>query len=171
MKFETKTVCLCALIIGLAAPSYSAPAQTAKTPVKTVAPVKVAEVQKIPQKIGVVDVKEVVSTSKEVAKVKKEQQANKKILVSFIKSSAEKINKEPDEKKKEELKKQFTNELNVKKEAMDKAYAAKLMRINDDMNAQLVKMAKDKKYDLILTQDAVLYGGDNLTKDLIKLVK
>lgn len=153
-----KNVCLTALIMSFA---LTLPA-CALEPVQTSA---------APMKIGVVDVKKVVSDSKEVAKVKKEQQANKKILVDFIKASADQFNKEPDAAKKEELKKKFNEELNVKKEAMDKDYAAKLMKINNDMNTELVKLAKQKKYDLILTQDAVLYGGDNLTKDLGKLVK
>lgn len=168
MKLNLKPVCLTALIIVFAAPSFAAPAQ----PVKKVEPAAVsAETDSAPEKIGVVDVKKVVSSSKAVAKVKKEQAANKKALVAYIKSSADKINKEKDEAKKEELKKAFSAELQTKREAMNKTYTEKLMKINNDMNTQLTKIAKEKKYDLILTQDSVLYGGEDLTKDLMRLVK
>ncbi len=160
MKLKMKTFVACAIIIGMCAPAFSA-AQPAKQPVNSTGV----------KKIGVIDVKKVVSASKEVERVKKENEANKKLLVSYIKLSAEKMNKEKDQKKREEMKKQFTNELTAKKEAMDKVYAEKLMKINNDMNVQVSNLAKDKNYDLILTQDAVLYGGDDLTKDLIKLVK
>lgn len=157
MKLNKKTIVAASLILSMAAPAVCAdiknePAQSAK-------------------KIGVIDVQKVVTSSKEVELAKKENDANKKLLVNYIKLSAEKMNKEKDEKKREELKKQFTNELTAKKESMDKVYADKLMKINNDMNVQVSKLAKDKNYDLILTQDAVLYGGDDLTKDLIKLVK
>lgn len=155
MNIKVKMITLAVLVVAMSAPSFAAEdTQTA-----------------VSQKIGVVDVKKVVNESKEVEKVKKEQQANKKVLVDFIKAQAEIINKEPDAAKKEELKKKFTADLTAKKDVMDKSYGEKLMKINNDMNAQLTKLAKDKNYDLILTQDSVLYGGENLTKDLMKLVK
>lgn len=149
-----KTICLSALVLTLAAPSFAAEADTTT-----------------PQKVGVVDVKKVVLNSKEVQKVKKQQEANKQLLVDFIKVSQTKLNAEKDPKKKEELKNKLSTELNAKKDAMDKDYGDKLLKINNDMNLQLVEIAKNKKYDLILTQDSVLYGGDNLTKDLMKVVK
>ena len=54
---------------------------------------------------------------------------------------------------------------------MNKSYGEKLMKINNDINAELIKIAKDKDYQLILTKDAVLYGGDYLTQYLIKFFK
>jgi len=62
-------------------------------------------------------------------------------------------------------------DLTAKKSEMNKSYGEKLMKINNDINAELIKIAKDKDYQLILTKDAVLYGGDDLTQDLIKVVK
>ena len=81
------------------------------------------------------------------------------------------MNKEEDEKKREEMKNQFDLDLTAKKSEMNKSYGEKLMKINNDINAELIKIAKDKDYQLILTKDAVLYGGDDLTQDLIKVVK
>ena len=95
-------------------------------------------------KYGFVDVNKVVAASKAVEKANKERAAEKKKIIKFIEESANKMNK---------------------------SYCEKLMKINNDINAELIKIAKDKDYQLILTKDAVLYGGDDLTQDLIKVVK
>lgn len=160
MNWRLKTLFVLAIALGMSMPAFSEVTQNKQ-------PVNMNGVKKV----GVIDVQKVVTASKEVERVKKEHETNKKLLVSYIKLSAEKMNKEKDPKRKEEMKKQFTNELTAKKESMDKVYAEKLMKINNDMNIQVSKLAKERNYDLILTQEAVLYGGDDLTKDLIKLVK
>lgn len=122
-------------------------------------------------KYGFVDVNKVVAASKAVEKANKERAAEKKKIIKFIEESANKMNKEEDEKKREEMKNQFDLDLTAKKSEMNKSYGEKLMKINNDINAELIKIAKDKDYQLILTKDAVLYGGDDLTQDLIKVVK
>lgn len=122
-------------------------------------------------KYGYVDVNKVVASSKAVQKANKERAAEKKKIIKFIEESANKMNKEEDEKKREEMKNQFDLDLTAKKSAMSKSYGEKLMKINNDINAELIKIAKDKDYQLILTKDAVLYGGDDLTQDLIKVVE
>ncbi len=160
MKWRLRTFIVLTLTAGMCMPAFSEAVQNKK-------PIDMNGVKKI----GVIDVQKVVASSKEVERVKKEHETNKKLLVSYIKLSAEKMNNEKDPKRKEEMKKQFTNELTAKKESMDKVYAEKLIKINNDMNVQVSKLAKERNYDLILTQEAVLYGGDDLTKDLIRLVK
>lgn len=122
-------------------------------------------------KYGFVDVNKVVAASKAVEKANKERAAEKKKIIKFIEESANKMNKEEDEKKREEMKNQFDLDLTAKKSEMNKSYGEKLMKINNDINAELIKIAKDKDYQLILTKEAVLYGGDDLTQDLIKVVK
>ena len=122
-------------------------------------------------KYGYVDVNKVVASSKAVQKANKERAAEKKKIIKFIEESANKMNKEEDEKKREEMKNNFDLELTARKSEMSKSYGEKLMKINNDINAELIKIAKDKDYQLILTKDAVLYGGDDLTQDLIKVVK
>ena len=122
-------------------------------------------------KYGFVDVNKVVAASKAVEKANKERAAEKKKIIKFIEESANKMNKEEDEKKREVMKNQFDLDLTAKKSEMNKSYGEKLMKINNDINAELIKIAKDKDYQLILTKDAVLYGGDDLTQDLIKVVK
>lgn len=122
-------------------------------------------------KYGVVDVNKVVASSKAVEKANKERAAEKKKIIKYIEDSASKMNKEQDEKKREDMKAKFDTELTAKKTEMNKSYGERLLQINNDINAELIKIAKDKDYQLILTKGAVLYGGDDLTQDLIKVVK
>lgn len=159
MKKQLKYI---ALGIAAAAVLGIVPAFAQETPEQKTEPVI---------KYGFVDVNKVVAASKAVEKANKERAAEKKKIIKFIEESANKMNKEEDEKKREEMKNQFDLDLTAKKSEMNKSYGEKLLKINNDINAELIKIAKDKDYQLILTKDAVLYGGDDLTQDLIKVVK
>ena len=159
MKINLKKIVLGAVVVSVLAsvPAFSADAE----------PVSAQPVIKY----GFVDVNMVVGASKAVKKADSERTAEKKKIIKFIEESANKMNKEPDDKKREEMKNKFDIELTAKKSEMNKSYREKLMKINNDINAELIKIAKDKDYQLILTKDAVLYVGDDLTQDLIKVVK
>lgn len=123
------------------------------------------------KKYAVVDVKKVVSSSSSVKSLKAERAKQKEAVLSFIKESNTKVAAEKDPKKKEELKKKLNNDLKFMTKTYDKKYSEGLKQINNEINADIAKVAKEKKYDLILTTDAVLYGGENITNEIIKAVK
>jgi Skp family chaperone for outer membrane proteins len=123
------------------------------------------------QKYAVIDVQQVTSSSKSVAKITREHNKDKKNLIKFVKESVSKLNKEKDKTKKEEMRVKLGEEIQSRKESMDAKYSAKLMEIDKQINSRLADLAKEKGYTLILVKDAVLYGGDNLTDEMVKLAK
>lgn len=125
----------------------------------------------VAQKYAVVDVKKVVNSSASVKKLKDERKDQKEKVLKFIKESNEKVAAEKDAQKQEELKKKLNNDLKYMTTNYDKRYQEGLKQINDNVSADIAKVAKDKQYELILTTDAVLFGGDNITNQIVKEVK
>ena len=59
----------------------------------------------------------------------------------------------------------------TQKEANEKAYVAKLSAIDKSINNAIIQQAKAMGYDLVLVKGAVLYGGDDITEAISKVVK
>ncbi|MDR1168897.1 MAG: OmpH family outer membrane protein [Heliobacteriaceae bacterium] len=122
-------------------------------------------------KVAVVDVQKVVNSSSQVAALKKEQEAKSKELVAFVEKARKDVAAQADAKKKQDLETKYNKELNDKKAAMDKNYAAKLQAIDTSISKQIDAQAKTGQYDLILAKGVVLSGGIDITDTITKLVK
>ena len=92
-------------------------------------------------------------------------------LVKFINNAGADIKKQTDPKMKEELAKKYEKELNAKKEANAKAYKTKLQAIDKSISDTITSQAKAMGYDMVLTKGVVLYGGDDITEAVSKVVK
>src|SRR5574344_1256464 len=101
-------------------------------------------------KIAVVDVQQVVASSAQVATLKKDQEAKAKDLISFIEKARKDVAAVKDEKAKATLEQKYNKELNTRKEAMDKAYAAKLSEIDTSISKQITTIAKSKGYNMVI---------------------
>ena len=122
-------------------------------------------------KVAVVDVQKVVNKSAQVQALKKEQDNKRKELAQFIKKAGEDIKKQSDPAKKKALVQKYDKELKAKQEANSKTYKTKLETIDKNINATITQQAKAMGYDLVLIKGAVLYGGDDITEAISKVVK
>lgn len=123
------------------------------------------------KKIAVVDVQTVVNKSVQVQALKKEQELKKQETIKFINNARADVNKQTDPKKKEELTKKYDKELVAKREANAKAYKTKLQAIDKSISDTINAQAKAMGYDMVLTKGVVLYGGDDITEAVSKVVK
>lgn len=123
------------------------------------------------KKIAVVDVQTVVNKSAQVQALKKEQELKKQETIKFINNARADVNKQTDPKKKEELTKKYDKELAAKREANAKAYKTKLQAIDKSISDTINAQAKAMGYDMVLTKGVVLYGGDDITEAVSKVVK
>ena len=123
------------------------------------------------KKVAVVDVQKIVANSSQVKALTKEQDAKKQELARFIKTASENIRKQTDEAKKKELAKKYDKEFKAKKDANEKAYVAKLSAIDKSIDSAIIQQAKAMGYDLVLVKGVVLYGGDDITEAISKVVK
>ena len=122
--------------------------------------------------IAVVDIQALVNKSSQVQALKKENEAKAKDLQKWLSTAQADIQKQQTQEGKEKLAKKYDEELKKKQETIKKDYAQKLQAIDKSMTAVIVNEAKAKGYDMVITkQGDVLYGGLDITKDLMKSVK
>ena len=121
--------------------------------------------------IAVVDVQAVVSKSAQVQALKKEQQTKMQDLEKWLKTARADVEKQQTKEGQEKLLKKYNSEFAKKKEAIAKDYQTKLQAIDKSITETIANQAKLKGYDMVITKGTVLYGGDDITQDIMKVVK
>lgn len=121
--------------------------------------------------VAIVDVPQLVSSSAQVQALKKEQQAKAEEMVKFIEKARKDVADITDATKKKAAEDKYNKEFQTKKEKMDKEYADKLKAIDDSITKQINDQAKAKGYDLVLSKNMVLFGGKDITAELVKTIK
>lgn len=122
-------------------------------------------------KVAVVDVQKLVNKSAQVQALKKERDAKAKELTQFVKKANDEINAQTDEAKKKTLAQKYQKEFASKREANSKAYKTKLDAVDKNISEMIANYAKTNGYDLVLPKSTVLYGGEDITEALLKVVK
>lgn len=122
-------------------------------------------------KVAVVDVAKVVSSSKQVATLKKEQHSKMEQIKKVYETAQNQALKEKDTKKRNEIMKNAENTVVKMKTENDKVYAKKLADIDKSISTTIQTQAKKSGYDLVLAKGVVLYGGTDITTEVQKLVK
>lgn len=121
--------------------------------------------------VAVVDVPQIVNASAQVQALKKEQQAKADEIVKFIEKARKDVASISDTNKKKAAEEKYTKELQAKKEKMDKDYTEKLKSIDASISQQIEAHAKAQGYDIVLSKGIVLFGGKDITTEIIKVVK
>ena len=122
-------------------------------------------------KVGVVDVQAVVSKSAQVQALKTEQQQKLTELQKWLETVRADVEKQQTKEGKEKLIKKYDADFAKKQEAIKSNYAKKLQAIDVSISKTIAEQAKAKNYNMIFAKGTVLYGGDDITKDIIKVVK
>ena len=122
-------------------------------------------------KVAVVDINAVVSKSAQVQALKKEQQTKMKELQKWLETVRADVQKQSTQEGKDKLIKKYDAEFAKKQEAIKKNYATKLQAIDKSISETIATEAKAKNYNLVLSKGMVLYGGDDITASISKVVK
>ena len=54
---------------------------------------------------------------------------------------------------------------------MDAEYAEKLRALDESISKQINDKAKADGYDIVLSKGIVLYGGNDITEEIVKIIK
>lgn len=154
MKIDSKFVALICLTLGIIVGSNS---------------FAVSDVAA--SKIAVVNVPVIVAKSAQVKALKNEQANKAKALEKWIETANADVKKQSTDANKQKLLKKYNEELAKKKEANSKEYAQKLAAIDAGISATIAAQAKAKGYDIVIAKSSVLYGGDDITAEIAKIVK
>lgn len=122
-------------------------------------------------RIAVVDVQQVVASSNQVKALKKEQQTKTQDLIKYIENARKSVAAVKDEKQKKALEDKYNKELQTKRDALEKDYAKKLSAIDASISKTIETQAKTGGYNLVLAKGVVLFGGQDITESVKRVVK
>ena len=122
-------------------------------------------------KIAVVDLQKIVSNSSQVKQLKQDHSKKMDELNKIIVNARGEISTQTDPAKILELEEKYTKEINAKKEALEKDYNSKLAAIEKNIKTEVEKKAQKDSYTYVFAKSVVLYGGKDITNELLNSVK
>ncbi len=122
-------------------------------------------------KVAIVDMQKVFNKSPQIQALRKEEGIKQKEFAQFIKKAGEDIKKQTDPAKKKALAEKYDKELRAKQEANAKSFKTRSESIDKNINATIAQQAKAMGYDLVLVKGVALYGGDDITDAILKVLK
>ena len=128
-------------------------------------------VQAAIDKIAIVDMQKVISKSSQVQALKNEQDKKRKELAQFIKKAGEDIQKQTDPTQKKALAQKYDKDLKAKQNENAKTYKTKLEAVDKSINTIIAQQAKLMGYDAVYIKGAIIYGGDDITESILKVIK
>ena len=122
-------------------------------------------------RVAVVDVAQLINKSSEVSILKAEQQKKLDAMKATVEKAQKEISNEKDPQKIEQLEEKYRNQINNQKLALDEEYNTKLKQIDTNIKNMIIAKAKGLQYDLVLPKSIVLFGGNDITDEVAKMVK
>jgi outer membrane protein len=121
--------------------------------------------------IAVVDVPSIIEKSPKVKALKEEQTKKSQALAKWLATVNEDIKKQTNDVSKQKLLNKYSSELDTKKESNKNDYLQKLSEIDASISKAIVSKAKSNGYYIVIEKSSVLYGGEDITSDIAKIVK
>ena len=118
-------------------------------------------------KIGVVDIQTLVSSSNAVKMLKQEHSSQIAALSSIINEAQDAISKETDPQKIITLQDKYNAEFNRRKELIDEQYKTRLSAVENSLRHDILESAKKHNYDFVIAKNVVFCGGEDIT-ELVK---
>ena len=119
--------------------------------------------------VAVIDVPEVLSKSSEIQALSQNKEMEE--LNTLISKAQNELLNEHDRTKLIQKESVYRQQIEAKKQTMDKEYNSKLAKINDNIKSLISREAKKSNYNLVLPTGIVLSGGDDITDDIVKHIK
>lgn len=121
--------------------------------------------------IAVVDVQQVVMNSAKVKKLEADRIKQEQDLQKFLTNAKKAVDAEKNNAKKKALQDKYNKELNTKIDTQKKVVMERTLTIEKEILASIEKYAKEAGYDIVIQKNSVLYGGHDITAEIIKKVK
>lgn len=121
--------------------------------------------------VAVVDLNKIVGNSNQVKQLKQENAKKMAELDKIIVNARGEISNEKDPAKVLLLEDKYMKEFNSKKEAIENDYNNRLSAIEKNIKAEVTKKAQKDGYDYVFAKSVVLYGGKDITEELLQSVK
>jgi len=121
--------------------------------------------------VAVVDLQQVVNSSSQVKQLKQEHEKKMAELDKIIVNARGELANESDPAKILLIEDKYMKEFNTKREALEKDYGRRLEAIEKNIKAEITKKAEKDKYEYVFAKSVVLYGGKDITSELLQSIK
>lgn len=122
-------------------------------------------------KIAYVNVGKLLSASKTLAAAEAEREKQTNDMLKWYDKASADIQKQQTEAGKQSLINKYEAQLTQKKKAIKDNYAKKVNAIDKQLDTAISQKAKAMGYDLVLRKDSVLFGGVDITSQILPSVK
>lgn len=122
-------------------------------------------------KIAVVDLQQIVSNSSQVKALKQEHSKKMSELDKILVNARGEIGNETDQAKILMLEDKYMKEFSTKKEALEREYNNRLSSIEKNIKSEISKKAQKDGYDYVFAKSVVLFGGKDITSELLNSIK
>lgn len=121
--------------------------------------------------IAVVDVNKVVIQSKQVQALKAEQEARIRELNQWLANVKADVESKLTNEEKQALVAEYNKQFAQKQNEIKAKYTEQLQAIEKNISDLIAKSAEEKGYDLVLSKYITLYGGDDITEEIMEIVE
>ena len=122
-------------------------------------------------KIAVVDVNKVVGKSKRVQDLKTEQETKVRELNMWLAGIKVDVESRKSEEEKQTLVAEYNKQFEQRQNEIRDNYTQKLKDIENEITELISKAAQEKGYDMVLSKYVVLFGGDDITEEIMATVQ
>ena len=122
-------------------------------------------------KIAVVNVPKIIETTSQVQALKREQQSKMQEIQKWLDTVRADVQKQSTKENREKLIKKYDVEFTKKQDLINKSYATKLQAIDKSITETITTEAKTLGYNMVIAKSVVLYGGKDITSEIMKKVK
>ncbi len=121
--------------------------------------------------IAVVDLGRIVENSAQVKQLKQEHAKKIAELDKIIVNARGEIANEKDPAKVLLLEDKYMKEFNTNRESLERDYNGRLSVIEKNIKGEIAKRAEKDGYDYVFAKSVVLYGGKDITNELLNSIK
>ncbi len=124
----------------------------------------------MPIKIATIDVVTIARGSKEVAALRAYETKERQALSDYAQKAKAEVLKEKDKTKQTELQKKHIQAYKTKQNNVQTQIAKKSSAIDKKIYDSIQNYAKTKGYDLVFSKSALIYGGEDISGEIIKVI-
>lgn len=122
-------------------------------------------------KIAYINVSKLLQTSKVLKAAEDQRTRDTKEMLKWYDNASAEIQKQTSASAKQNMVKKYEADLTKKKKAIKDAYSKKVVEVDKQLDTVISQKAKSLGYTLVLRKDSVLFGGDDITNQIVPLVK
>ena len=122
-------------------------------------------------KIACIDINRLALSSNTVRQAQATRDKQTKDMLQWYDRASADIQKQESQEAQKALVKKYENQLTQKQKLIKEQYSKEIKRADSQMENVISQKSKELGYNLVFKKDALLFGGDDITSEILPLVK